>query len=64
MSNHNICFHGEIRKVLYGYSLCTIHVFVETHKNKNSKKRLLIQIPTYLNYGYLSDFYTCLEMKS
>ena len=24
MSTHNICFHGEIRKILYGYPLLSV----------------------------------------
>ena len=39
MSTHNICFHGEIRKILCGYPLLSVAMI----------KALLVYFPSY-NY--------------
>ena len=31
MSTHNICFHGEIRKLLCGYPLLSVAMFLVFH---------------------------------
>ena len=38
MSTHNICFHGEIRKILCGYSLLSVAMIRKEKKRKVRKK--------------------------
>ena len=39
MSTHNVCFHGEIRKILFGYLLLSgdmVHIIVTSHSKLNT----------------------------
>ena len=49
MSTHNICFRGEIRKILCGYpllsvamriALCEVYSCKQTAKNTNKNKQI------------------------
>ena len=46
MSSHNICFHGEIRKILCGYSL--LSVAHETHFCEHSCSVVIMVISEWL----------------
>ena len=51
MSTHNICFHGEIRKILCGYSLLTVAMFLQVFKLRTENGLITDAVEVYLNNG-------------
>ena len=48
MNTHNICFCGEIRKILCGYPVLCEAVFYFSYfskKKQQQKKKLMLQVP-------------------
>ena len=62
MSTHNICFRGEIRKMLYGYPLLSVAMlqYVFLWRNKKNIMWLSHLIKGAIIYGtYCSKVYQC-----
>ena len=61
MSTHNICFHGEIRKILCGYLLLSVAMSPYTEGNIYSRNKVC-----KLSLGVIMVifFYTSVEILS
>ena len=49
MSTHNICFRGEIRKILCGYPLLSVAMIIDLDQDENLCSQIRVYPIGYVN---------------
>ena len=58
MSNHNICFCGEIRKIVFGYPLLSVAMLCQSQNKERKESKGPTAVLMYIDVSCDSPFNT------